>query len=218
MVVVSIPHVENLENNEYLRMAVAQTYITTPGLPIEELLNHPKYGKHLNLSTVYDWSRKDNWVEKRRAFMARLQDQIQRQILNEEVNIRTEQTRRFQFLYDKAMDKALEMAEEDILEVRSFEALLNALTRSYVALDDQRAKIMEQVIPEVPKAVENPLNDGSIHDSLKPQLSNDEARSVVMGLLESRRTKLRKDLKDAGVLKDEDIQKKRKKKPPKKVL
>lgn len=206
----------------YLRFAAAQTYITTPGMALADLLKIPEFGEVLNESQVKRWSAEDHWVERRQEFVDKLQNHIQTKLGHELAHSRTEQIRAFQALYDKGLQKATQMAEKELLEVRSFETLMAALTRAFVALDDQKAKLMEQVVPEVPNVMNTPMEDDSVvHESIRPRLSHEEGRTIIQLLLTQRREKMRDQLRATGKLKDEDLHGKpveKRKKPPKRTV
>lgn len=205
----------------YLRLAAANTYITTPGMSLADLLKHKDYAGVLTEGLIKRWSREDGWVEQRETYVERLQTHIQAKVGSDLANLRSAQILAFQNLYDQALAKIVAMFTSEALEFKSPEGALGAVTRMFIALDDQRAKLMEQVIPEVPRALETPMDDGDLHQALVPKLAHDEAREVISMLLAKRRDKMRAELVAAGELTEEDLHgadvPKRKKRPPKKV-
>ncbi len=210
---------------KYLRLAAANTYITTPGMSLVDLLKHKDYAGVLNEGLIKAWSRQDGWVAQREAYVERLQTHIQAKVGSDLANLRSAQILAFQNLYDKALEKIVLMfTTEEAVEFKSPEAALGSITRMFIALDDQRAKLMEQVIPEVPRALETPMDDdGEMHQALVPKLAQDEAREVISLLLAKRRDKMRAELVAAGELTEEDLHgdvvpQKKKKRPPKKKV
>ena len=219
-----MPSQVEVDEPKYLRLAAANTYILTPGMSLADLLKHKDYAGVLTEGLIKRWSREDGWVERREAHVERLQTHIQAKVGSDLANLRSAQILAFQDLYDKALEKIVLMfTAEGGTEFKSPEAALGAITRMFVALDDQRAKLMEQVIPEVPRALETPMDDDTaMHQALVPKLAHDEAREVISMLLAKRRDKMRAELIAAGELTEEDLHgadvPKRKKRPPKKKV
>lgn len=173
-----------------LRYAAGKDYICTfTNVSIEELLERPMY-RGIPQSTMGYWCKADGWVERRREFREQYRKAMDKAIVSQLVQTR--------YHYMKKGEKALEMLfgklipqEEDFqLEPTSLEALANATRQWWDKVIEEKEKLADAIMPE-PIAAQQ----GDSAPTVRPQLSQAEARAAALTVVRMRRDEIRASLK-----------------------
>jgi hypothetical protein len=179
-----IPPAPDAQGTHYPRFAAGMYYTTDlKGATIEQLHRHPMWNR-FSIYTLHQWSREDQWVERRRANMERWQRAIEARIGTEVVKARMADLGEVREIYQKMIKKLKGKA----LKARSYEGMVSALVKLAELMDGWSERLSKEFVPEAPMGGE--LGIGHGHE-VKPSISAEEARVAAKAIMQDRRQQLR---------------------------
>lgn len=200
-----------------LRWMAGQIYATNMrGYSITEMKQLPIF-QDIHLRTLEAWSLKDKWVENRREVQEKIRVQVENRIATEIAKHRSDQLKTMQTIFDDAIDKLMPKPRlatdgngKPVLDpegnetyfpgaapdVKSYEGLVNAITRLSEVLDSQRERLGETLTPQMFVGDDDEGMGSAGATPIQPQLSQEEARAAAKLLIQMRRDKMRTRLKE----------------------
>ena len=195
-----------------LRVMAAEYYaMNLNQCSIADMSRHPIF-EAVPRRTLEDWSTKDRWVECRQKAQDKIRAKVENAMASKIAQMRSKQLQSMQGVFDDAMTQLIPQyvmkdgAQVQISgrpEVKSYEGLVNALTRLAHFLDQSRERLGEVIVPQM-------AADDSAHSSqmpVTPKLSEGEARAAAKMLIHMRQ-------KAAAARQGEHVQAKTPKKLP----
>lgn len=173
-----------------VRWSAAHYYASNlDGVSIRDMAEHPAFGI-VSKSTIERWSREDKWLERRRDMQERIRVQVEGAISTDIARQRSEQLLTLQTIFVDAVSKLIPKGKKgQIPEVKSYEGLVNAVTRLAETLDSHRERLGETIIPQMfTPSADEAVDVKSI--TVKPQLTPDEARAAAKLMIKMRREEI----------------------------
>lgn len=173
------------------RRALGNEYVFHPkGISLAQLANHPDLG-NIPLATVTEWSRKDNWVARRKRFGELIQKQVEKNIAGKIVKEQLDELRKLIELRGKLEKKVDQSVAET--ELKSLEQGISVLLKLDARIDARREQIQstfveralagDQTEDESEQQQQQPLDVGP----LKPKFSDVETVVAAKAVLNERR-------------------------------
>lgn len=177
-----------------LRYAAGRDYACTfRNLSIEELAKRPMYVEGgVNVKTMQYWCRVDGWVAHRRAFQEEYRSAIERALASQIVMTRKEYLDKGKQGLDLLFAKFLPEDPELQLEPTSLEALANATRQFWDKYIDEAEKLADTIVPE---SVAAQQQTETALPTVKPQLSQAEAKAAALTVVRMRREEQRAALR-----------------------
>lgn len=173
---------------QWLRFSAGLYYTTDfQGTTVEKMAKHPIYGA-VKLTTLRTWCAEDRWVTRRSQNLERWREAIERKIASEIVKARQDQLERLRAIFDKTAKKL----EDDVVEPKSYEGLMQALVKLASLMDEWNEKLGRAIIPDMPIAT--PTEASIAAPQTKPQLTDAEARESAKVIMSMRRQRLRESI------------------------
>lgn len=173
------------ESYGYLRYAAACDYESSiDGISLAQLHKNPMYAKVPDSTFTY-WSVNDHWVDRRKAFIAKLQARAAEKVGNALIQERLRQLKKSQSLLENSYD-LLDKKGKARVKPHTREGLINATVKLQTMVDEQQVKLSELILPE-PMS----LKSGSSSPAIQPQLSQAEAKAAAMVIVKMRRDEMR---------------------------
>lgn len=155
------------------------------GVSIDEMSKMEQFAG-VTKRTLERWSAEDRWLEQRRDFQENVKAALTSEIFSKVMDIRRQQVEVMQQLFDDAVSKLLpDDANAVVPEVKSYEGLLRAVTRSFESLDRMRDRLAETLIPE--RALTSGSDGDPIINPIKPVLTLEETTAAARVIVEMRR-------------------------------
>jgi hypothetical protein len=165
----------------YLRTAAEQYYIMSVNQCSLADLNRHSLFKVVQRRSLEKWCSEDSWVAKRRKMWTRIHQSLEQQIGTKIAKERMGQLEKLQKVYDVGINKLLKGG----LKSKSFEGLVTAMVKLASLMDDWRENLAKQFGGIVESTVG--LNEETSPRAPAPELSTQEARSIVKLLFQMRR-------------------------------
>jgi hypothetical protein len=183
----SIPQEEpNPKSIGYLRWAAKQYYATNPNHCTVEKMHKHEVFREVPLRALHEWCARDGWVEERRRVNEKVRQVLEKEVISEIARTRIVQLKKMQELFDESM--SMFNATDLDLKPKSYEGLLNSVTRLAAVLDEWREKLAMQIVPAMSAVEEDPEDSPDrLEIPVTPKLSQDEARTVVKAIIQTRR-------------------------------
>jgi len=138
------------------------------------------------MGTIKYWAAKDNWTDRRKHYREALRDRIAAQVGDKLTQARISQLQSLEEIFQIGINKL----KTQLVDANSWEGVANAITKLSVFIDDQREKLAGQV--------SNPLQgQAQIPSSVRPKLTEDEAREAAALIIRKRRDEMRKKIVEA---------------------
>lgn len=177
---------ETGDSFHYKRFAAGMYYTTDlQGVTIEQLNRHPMF-RDVSFHTLRHWCVEDKWADRRKANLAKWQRAIESKIGTELLKARSKDLVELRGIYNRMITKLKGRA----LKAKSYEGMVNALTKLADLMDAWSEKISANFVPDVP------LESGSVSLGLmahetRPKLTTQEARAAAKAVLTQRRQETR---------------------------
>lgn len=170
--------------DKYLRYAAGIYYATDlNGCTVESLAKHPIYGT-VGLKRLQAWCTEDEWVKRREANREQWRKRIEAAVGSKLAQARVRQLESLQRVYDRALAKL----EQEAVRANTWEGVAGVLIRIAEVMDDWRAKIAQEVWPNLSEQM---AQQGSVANAMaKPKLSREEARAAALLIIQKRREQL----------------------------
>lgn len=127
--------------NDYLRIYAGNFYKThAQGVSIIEMSRMPQF--NVSLTTLRNWSRADGWVQNRKNFWSKINDEAEKKLATSLARERVRTLEKIDQMFNTGFDK---LTGADAPEAKSFEQLLNAVGRMAQLRDDMQDKIINSV-------------------------------------------------------------------------
>lgn len=173
------------------RRALGNEYVFHPkGISLAQLANHPDLG-NIPLPTITEWSRRDNWVARRKKFGELIQKQVEKNIAGKIVKEKLDELRKLVELRGRLEEKVDKSVRET--ELKSLEQGIAVLLKLDARIDERREQIQstfveralagDQTDEESEQQQQQPLDAGP----LKPKFSDTETVLAVKAVLNERR-------------------------------
>lgn len=152
---------------------------------VSEISRMEKF-RPLSERTIRKWAHEGQWTAEREKHRQRVFDTMADKMAREQVRDRLEDYEMLSHLTKAGKSKLLD--EDEIPKVKSFESLMTALAKVIGQREDIRERILEQVNPRVPEAVEaeilaqNPIP--------LPDLSQEEVEAAIEAIFKLRQNRL----------------------------
>lgn len=146
----------------------------------------------VSLVTMQQWSARDGWVEKRRNFFEMVRKRAEAKLGTALVQARFKQLNDLSSVKDVLLKKVITKAKKDALEAKSLEGVATAYLKTEMAIDMQREKLADAVIPEPAANLEE-----SALPVVRPRLSQEEAAAAALTIVRMRREQMRAAMRPA---------------------
>lgn len=174
-----------------LRYAAGKDYACTfRDISVAELAQRPMYAG-LDVRRMQYWCQQDGWVEHRRLFREDYRKAMEKAIGTQLVQTRLEYMKRGERGLNMLFGKLVPEDEDAVpLEPTSLEGLANATRQFWDQVIKEKEKLADAIMPEpIVQEGERTL------PSVRPQLSQAEARAAALTIVRMRREQVRAALK-----------------------
>lgn len=173
-----------------LRWMAGQYYATNLNqCSTADIHKHPVFAV-IPKQTLEKWCTSDGWVEQRHIVQEKIKSKVSNALANEVVQMRSAQLKTMHAIFEDAIGNLLPKQDEDgniVLPnkppVKSYEGLINAVTKLAGFLDDTRERLGEIIAPNISFEGES---DVQVAIGVKPKLTQGEARAAAKLLIEMR--------------------------------
>jgi len=174
------------EEREAWRRAMGNEYIYHPkGVTLAQLANNERLGD-VPLATVVNWSRKDNWVAKRKAYYEACGRLLMQRLADDYVQAQVKELSYLVDLHERIRAK-LDQALED-MPLKSCEAATNSLLKLDERIDERREQLRAVLVQHTPPEETEEVTEESEpkKPSLTPRLTKGEVVASARAVLRMR--------------------------------
>lgn len=172
------------EEREAWRRAMGNEYIYHPkGITLAQLADNERLG-NVPLATVLNWSRKDNWVAKRKAYYDACARLLMQRIASEYVQTQVEELKYLVGLHERIREK-LDAALAE-MPLKSCEAATNSLLKLDERIDQRRQQLQAVLVQHSPPEEEREESEEPKKPAITPRLTQGEVVATAQTVLRMR--------------------------------